>query len=157
MAPNIARADRVGRAELIEFLSGRHHALLITDPPGRRRADLAGDPAGWTVQGRLVVSTYPARAKVTNIRRSGRATACVLSDDWDGPYVQIEGPGRGPGPARGAGRAGRLLPGHRRRAPGLGRVSGRDCKRQGKCLIRLTVQRWGPIAAGGFPPEHVPS
>ena len=23
--------------------------------------------------------------------------------------------------------------------------------RQGKCLIRLTVQRWGPIATGGFP------
>ena len=23
--------------------------------------------------------------------------------------------------------------------------------RQGKCLIRLTVQHWGPIATGGFP------
>jgi hypothetical protein len=26
-------------------------------------------------------------------------------------------------------------------------------RRQGKCLIRLTVERWGPIATGGFPPE----
>jgi hypothetical protein len=24
---------------------------------------------------------------------------------------------------------------------------------QGKCLIRLTIERWSPIATGGFPPE----
>lgn len=24
--------------------------------------------------------------------------------------------------------------------------------RQGKCLIRVTPERWGPIATGGFPP-----
>jgi hypothetical protein len=23
--------------------------------------------------------------------------------------------------------------------------------RQGKCLIRLSVEHWGPIATGGFP------
>jgi hypothetical protein len=23
---------------------------------------------------------------------------------------------------------------------------------QGKCLIRVTPRRWGPVAAGGFPP-----
>lgn len=26
-------------------------------------------------------------------------------------------------------------------------------QRQGKCLIRLAIDRWGPIATGGFPPE----
>lgn len=26
-------------------------------------------------------------------------------------------------------------------------------QRQGKCLIRLAIERWGPIATGGFPPE----
>ena len=25
---------------------------------------------------------------------------------------------------------------------------------QGKSLIRVTIERWGPIATGGFPPEH---
>jgi hypothetical protein len=25
--------------------------------------------------------------------------------------------------------------------------------RQGKSLIRITPERWGPIATGGFPPE----
>ncbi len=24
---------------------------------------------------------------------------------------------------------------------------------QGKSLIRLTIERWGPIAKGGFPPR----
>ena len=24
---------------------------------------------------------------------------------------------------------------------------------QGKSLIRVTIERWGPIATGGFPPE----
>jgi hypothetical protein len=24
---------------------------------------------------------------------------------------------------------------------------------QGKCLIRITPQRWGPVATGGFPPQ----
>jgi hypothetical protein len=26
-------------------------------------------------------------------------------------------------------------------------------RRQGKCLIRITINRWGPIATGGFPPD----
>ena len=25
---------------------------------------------------------------------------------------------------------------------------------QGKCLIRISIDRWGPIATGGFPPER---
>jgi hypothetical protein len=24
---------------------------------------------------------------------------------------------------------------------------------QGKSLIRVTIEKWGPIATGGFPPE----
>jgi hypothetical protein len=27
--------------------------------------------------------------------------------------------------------------------------------RQGKCLLRLTVEHWGPIATGGFPARLV--
>jgi hypothetical protein len=26
-------------------------------------------------------------------------------------------------------------------------------RKQGKCLIRVTIDRWGPVATGGFPPE----
>jgi hypothetical protein len=29
-------------------------------------------------------------------------------------------------------------------------------RKQGKSLIRITVDSWGPIATGGFPPDRVP-
>ena len=29
-------------------------------------------------------------------------------------------------------------------------------RRQGKSLIRVSVERWGPIASGGFPPDRAP-
>ena len=30
-------------------------------------------------------------------------------------------------------------------------------RRQGKCLIRLAISSWGPIATGGFSPGRVRS
>ena len=30
-------------------------------------------------------------------------------------------------------------------------------RRQGKSLIRITVDSWGPIATGGFPPDRAPA
>ena len=29
-------------------------------------------------------------------------------------------------------------------------------RRQGKSLIRIAVESWGPIATGGFPPDRAP-
>jgi hypothetical protein len=29
-------------------------------------------------------------------------------------------------------------------------------RKQGKSLVRITVDRWGPIATGGFPPDRAP-
>jgi hypothetical protein len=28
--------------------------------------------------------------------------------------------------------------------------------RQGKSLLRITPERWGPVATGGFPPDRAP-
>ena len=41
--------------------------------------------------GRIVVASYPQRAKSANIRRTPRASVTVLSDDFNGPYVQVDG------------------------------------------------------------------
>ena len=30
-------------------------------------------------------------------------------------------------------------------------------RRQGKSLIRITVDSWGPVATGGFPPDRAPA
>ncbi len=46
---------------------------------------------GVDAAGRIVVSTYPDRAKVTNLRRRPAATVLVLSDEWDDAWVQIDG------------------------------------------------------------------
>jgi hypothetical protein len=37
------------------------------------------------------VSTYPERAKTVNARRSGTASVVVLSDDFGGPWIQVDG------------------------------------------------------------------
>jgi PPOX class probable F420-dependent enzyme len=42
-------------------------------------------------EGRIVVSTYPQRAKTSNTRRDPKVSICVLSDDFDGPWVQVYG------------------------------------------------------------------
>ena len=32
----------------------------------------------------------------------------------------------------------------------------RAMQEQGKSLVRVTVESWGPVATGGFPPDRVP-
>src|SRR5689334_5092409 len=88
--PRAATADRVDRDALLEFLRPRHRAVLVT-----RRA--SGGPQlspvtfGLDGEGRVVVSTYPQRAKVANTRRDPAVSLCVLSDEWDDPWVQLDG------------------------------------------------------------------
>ncbi|HEY2205080.1 MAG TPA: PPOX class F420-dependent oxidoreductase [Pseudonocardia sp.] len=155
MAPKIARADTVDRAELTSFLAERHHTLLVTT---RRDGEVQTSPvtSGLDADGRLVIATYPARAKVANVRRTGRAVACVLSDEWDGPWVQVGGPAEVldlPEALDGLVEYFRCISGEH---PDWDEYR-EAMRRQGKCLIRLTIEHWGPIATGGFPPEHAPS
>jgi Pyridoxamine 5'-phosphate oxidase len=46
---------------------------------------------GVDFQDRIVISTYPARAKTRNAESDPRVSVLVLSDDWSGPWVQIDG------------------------------------------------------------------
>ena len=125
MARTIATNTTVDRAELVEFLRPRHRVILLTP---RSDGGWQGSPvtAGVDDEGRIVVATYPERAKAANVARHGRAAVLALSDEFDGPWVQVEGPAELLTPARRAGAAGRVLPVHLRRAPGLGRVPGGD-------------------------------
>src|SRR6476620_1508151 len=88
--PKIATADRVDRDALLEFLRPRHQAILVTR---RREGGVQMSPVSFGVDadGRIVVSTYPQRAKVTNARRDPAVSLCVLSEDWYGPWVQVDG------------------------------------------------------------------
>ena len=55
----------------------------------RRNSSLVS--GGVDPQGRIVISTYPARAKSRNAERHPQVTVLVLSDDWNGPWVQVDG------------------------------------------------------------------
>jgi hypothetical protein len=46
---------------------------------------------GVNSDGKLVVSTYPSRDKVHNIRRNPQVTVCVMSDHFGGTWVQVDG------------------------------------------------------------------
>jgi PPOX class probable F420-dependent enzyme len=88
--PNIATNTRVEREELLDFVRSRHHLILAT----RRRdgsAQLSPVTGGVDSDGRIVISTYPDRAKATNLRRDPRAAVLVLSDEWDDAWVQVDG------------------------------------------------------------------
>src|SRR5687768_450727 len=88
--PRTATSSSVDREALLAFLRPRHRMLLGTH---RRdgRVQLSPVSCGVDDRGRLVVSTYPQRAKTANARRDPRVTAVVLSDDWDDAWVQVEG------------------------------------------------------------------
>lgn len=154
--PKIATNDRVDRDQLLDFVRTRHHLVLVT-----RRRD--GSPqvspvtGGVDADGRIVVSTYPDRAKAVNLRRDPAATVLVVSDEWDDAWVQLDGT------------AEVLDMPSQEAEDGLVEyfrcISGEHpdwdeyrqaMRRQGKSLLRITVDRWGPIATGGFPPDRVP-
>ena len=151
--PKTATVDRVDRDALLEFLRPRHQAVLLT----RRRdggAQLSPVTCGVDGEGRIVVSTYPQRAKVANARREPSVSMCVLSADFDGPWVQVDGQAE-------------VLDLPEALDPLVEyfrSISGEHpdweeyrqaMTRQGKSLLRVTITGWGPISTGGFPPEVI--
>src|SRR5204863_7226589 len=88
--PRIATAEHVDRPALLEFLRTRHRGLLVT-ARSDGRPQMSPVTCGVDPEGRIVVSTYPDRAKTRNARRDPLVSICVLSDDWDGPYAQVDG------------------------------------------------------------------
>src|SRR5690349_6668479 len=91
MAPKYATADVVAAPDLLDFIRPRHRMVLTTF---RSDGSLQSSPVtgGLDDQGRIVVASYPQRAKAANIRRRPQASVVVLSDDFNGPYVQVDGP-----------------------------------------------------------------
>lgn len=151
MAPKIATADRVGREELLAFLRPRHRAILMTT-----RSDgtpqLSPVTAGVDTDGRFVVSTYPKRAKAVNARRDPAVSACVVSDEWNGAYVQIDGQAEVidmPDAVEPLVEYFRCISGEHSDWDEYREAM----RKQNKSLIRVTIERWGPIATGGFPPD----
>jgi PPOX class probable F420-dependent enzyme len=150
---NAARDQTVQRDELLEFLRPRHRGILVTT---RRdgRPQLSPVTMGVDAEGRVVVSSYPERAKTGNARRRSEASVCVLSEEFDGDWVQVDGSLEVvdmPAALDGLVEYFRSISGEH---PDWDDYRA-AMQRQGKVLLRLTIERWGPISRGGFPPHLV--
>jgi PPOX class probable F420-dependent enzyme len=145
----IATTTGVDRDKLLEFLRPRHHAILMTTRKDGRPQS-SPNTCGVDAEGRIVISTYPERAKVANIRRDPRVSVCVLSDEFGGAWVQVDGVAEVldlPEALEPLVEYFRVISGEHPDWDEY-RQAMRD---QGKSLIRITIERWGPIATGGFP------
>ena len=149
MARMIATNTHLDREQLLDFVRPRHRMILLTT-----RAD--GSPQASPVTGgvdgagRLVITTYPERAKTRNVRRNPAVSVVVLSDEWNGAWVQVDGTAE-------------VVDAREDVEPFVEYfrcISGEhpdwDEYRQamvdqGKSLLRITPTRWGPAATGGFP------
>ena len=149
MSPQIATNTSVSRDELLDFIRPRHHAIVITArADGRPQASPV--TCGVDEAGRIVVSTYPERAKTRNARRNPQASVLILSDDFGGAWVQVDGDAEVidmPDAAEVLVDYYRAIAGEH---PDWDEYR-QAMTRQGKSLLRITPTAWGPVATGGFP------
>ena len=149
MARKTATNTQVSLEELLEFVRPRHHFVLVT-----HRQD--GSPqvspvtGGVDDEGRLVISTYPERAKANNARRNPDVSVLVLGEDWDDAWVQVDGTCEVidvPDSVEPLVDYFRAISGEH---PDWDEYR-QAMLDQGKSLLRITPTRWGPVATGGFP------
>ncbi|MBW9208941.1 PPOX class F420-dependent oxidoreductase [Mumia sp. zg.B53] len=151
MPGRIATADTVDREALLAFLRGRSHAVLHTT---RKDGSPQMSPVTYGVDGagRVVVSTYPERAKVANLRRRPAASVLSLGTDFNDAWVQVDGTAEVidlPDSVEPLVEYYRAISGEH---PDWDEYR-RAMVEQGKSIIRISIERWGPVATGGFPPR----
>lgn len=152
MTPKTATNTSVSLEQLLDFVRPRHHLVLVTQ---RHDGSPQASPVtgGVDDSGRIVISSYPQRAKTRNARRRPQVSVLVLSDDWDDAWVQVDGD------AEVIDAVDDVEPFVEYFRNIAGEHSDWDEYRsamvkQGKSLIRVTPRRWSPVATRGFPPEH---
>ncbi len=144
----IAKNKKVNQQELEEFIAPRHNGILTTF-----RAD--GRPQMSPVimglfEGHIMISTYPERAKVVNAKRTPQVSVCVLSDNFGGEWVQVDGVAEVldmPEAMQGLVDYYRCISGEH---PDWDEYK-EAMQHQDKSLIKVRIDNWSPIASGGFP------
>ena len=149
MPRTIATTTSVDRDGLLEFVRPRHRMVLMTT---RSDGGVQASPVTGGVDdaGRIVISTYPELAKSANVAKHHRASVVVLSDEFNGAWVQVDV-------------AAELISLPEALEPLVDyfrAISGEHpdwdeyrqaMTDQGKALIRITPESWSPVATGGFP------
>ena len=76
--------------EARQFLRDNHRAILATfRADGRPQLSPVAVAIDGT--GRAAVSSREPAFKVRNLRRDPRASLCVVSDEWYGRWIQVDG------------------------------------------------------------------
>lgn len=134
------------RDEARRFVAENHRAVLAT-----RRADggaqLSPVLAALDDAGRVVISTRETAYKTRNLRRDPRASLCVFTDGFFGPWVQIDGTVE----IVSLPEAMELLVDYYRRLAGEHDdwdEYRRSMEQERRVLVRLTVDRAGPARSG---------
>ena len=150
---SIATDRYIDRAEMEDFVRPRHRGVLLTTRrDGRPQSSLV--TMGLDTSGRVVVSSYPERAKSINAKRNPAASMVVMSDEFGGEWMQLDGTAEVldmPEALDGLVEYFRVISGEH---PDWDEYR-EAMAHQGKCLIRLTIDQWGPISKGGFPARLV--
>ena len=142
MPRKIATSDRVDREELLEFVRPRHRATLVTTRKNGR-PQLSPVTCGVDEEGRVVISTYPPAPRWPTCGATRLRRVLIHSDDWDGPFVQLDGTAE----VIDLPEAVEPLVDYFRS------ISGEHpdwdeyrqaMREQGKSLIRVTIEGWGP-------------
>jgi PPOX class probable F420-dependent enzyme len=151
MARTISTNTEVDRDGMLDFVRPRHRMLVATTRADGR-PQMSPVSGGVDEQGRIVISTYPGRAKTRNAERHPATSVLVLSDDWNDAWIQVDGDAEVlhmPEAADGLVDYFRCIAGEHpdwqeyREAMAL----------QNKSPLRITPIRWSPISTGGFPPD----
>ncbi|MEG3615135.1 MULTISPECIES: PPOX class F420-dependent oxidoreductase [Isoptericola] len=154
MARQIATNTTVERDELTEFLRSRHNGVLVTTRDDGR-PQLSPVTYGVDPDGRVVVSTYPERAKAVNLRKRPQVSFMAQGDDFGDAWVQVDGTAE----VLDMPESLEPLVEYFRAAAGKEHPDWDEYReamaKQDKSVIRITVERWGPIATGGFPARLV--
>ena len=134
-----------------EFISKNSHAVLATT---RRDGGVQLSPVTAVVDadGYVAISSRETAIKVKNLRRNPHATLCVFTDKFYGEWYYVEGDVE----ILSLPDAMEPLVDYYRR--GSGEHPDWDEYRaamqlQGKVLLRITIDDWGPVSRGGFPPR----
>jgi len=149
MPRTIATNTEVDLDGLLDFVRPRHQMVVITQrSDGRPQASPV--TGGVDEGGRLVISTYPERAKTVNARRNPQVSVLVLSDDIGGAWVQVDGECEvidAPDSVEPLVEYFRCISGEH---PDWDEYR-QAMLDQGKSILRITPTRWSPVATGGFP------
>ena len=151
MPRTVATTTTIDRDEMLDFVRPRHHLLLATERADGR-PQISPVTGGVDPQGRIVISSYPGRAKTRNADLRPRVSVLVLSDDFGGPWIQVDGDAEVlhmPEAIEGLVEYFRCISGEH---PDWDEYRA-AMRLQNKSLIRITPTRWGPIATGGFPAD----